>query len=91
MHQKPQNQVDKKRTELIDCAILQFHDEENNLLEEFVQDLEEEICQRFQSVLEDYYDFKAANLVEGYQEFINNICYAPDDEVEGIHARVFGS
>ena len=91
MYQKPQNQVDRKRIELINCAILHFKDDEINLFEQFVQDLEEDICQRFQSVLEDYYDFKADSLVEGYQEFIYNVCYAPDIEVETLHARVFGS
>ena len=91
MIQYNQDEVELKRDDLIYCAILQCRDEEFSLYEEFLEELEDEVCQRFQSVIEDYYDFKADDLIEGYQTFINNICYAPAVEVEKIHARVFGN
>ena len=91
MSQNNQDQVELKRDDLIYCAILQCRDKEFSLFEEYLEDLDEEVCQRFQSVIEDYYDFKADNLIEGCRAFINVICYAPAIEVETLHARIFGN
>ena len=91
MFKEHQNQVDNKRDELIDCAIHQCHNEELDLYEEYLRDLEEEICQRFQGTLDDYYDLRADYIIRGYQKFIDNIYKAPDIEVERVYARVFGN
>ena len=85
------NEIERKREELITCAVLQYQDEELSLFDDFLNEANSKIYKVSLNALEDFYELKVDILTEQYQEFIEELVVATDIEIEGLYARVFGN
>ncbi len=85
------NEIERKREELITCAVLQYQDEELSLFDDFLNEANNKIYKVSLNALEDFYELKVDILTEQYQEFIEELVVATDTEIEGLYARVFGN
>ena len=85
------NSIDYKRDKLILHIEAQYVLDEDDLLEEFNDELDNNQHKAFDYALEDYHNWIHNNLASNYLDLIDAISDASGDEIEHLYAKVFGN
>ena len=82
--------IERKRQELLNYANYQYEEEENDIIDEIYQYFQDDAYLRGVKAIEDFYTLKFSNLANEYNNLESILAIASADEIERIHAQMFG-